>query len=63
MTEFPFNFSKSLMIENEWKNLKCEKCGGEMELEKVTEFEEVKSCKDCGREVLLIKKLREDFEC
>ena len=50
------------MIENDWENLKCVKCGGEMELEKVTEFEEVKSCKNCGREVLFIKKLRDDFE-
>lgn len=59
MTEyFPFNFSKSLMIENEWDNLKCEKCGGELELEKNNEFEEVKVCKDCGHKVLFIKKLR-----
>lgn len=63
MTEFfPFNFGKSLMIENDWNNLKCEKCGGEMELEKTTEFEEVKCCKDCKRRVLLIKKLRDDLE-
>lgn len=62
MTEFfPFNYGKVVMIENDWENLKCVKCGGEMELEKVTEFEEVKSCKDCGRKVLFIKKLREGF--
>ncbi len=63
MTEFfPFNFGKTLMMECKWENLKCEKCGGEMELEKITEFEEVKSCKDCGHKVLFIKKLRDDLE-
>ena len=63
MTEyFPFNFGKVWMVENDWENLKCVKCGGEMELKKVTEFEEVKSCKNCRREVLFIKKLRNDLK-
>lgn len=58
---FPFNFGKALLAEEEWKNLKCDECSGEMELVKNNEFEEVKTCKDCGYKVLLIKKLRYDL--
>lgn len=51
---------KCFMQEQEWAFKKCMNCGGELELIKKNEFEEVKQCKDCGRKTLLLKKIRED---
>jgi len=53
-------FGKCFMQEQEWAFKKCMDCGGELELIKKNEFEEVKQCKDCGRKTLLLKKIRED---
>ena len=56
-----FRVGKSIMQKWDWDNLKC-KCGGEMELIKSNEFEEVKQCKECGRTHMLVKKVRKDLK-
>lgn len=55
-------WGKTLMQEQQWANLKCNDCGGKLELEKDNEFESVKVCQDCGSRSILIKKIREENE-
>lgn len=55
-------WGKTLMQEQQWANLKCNDCGGKLELEKDNEFESVKICPDCGSRSILIKKIREENE-
>ena len=52
-----FRTGKTFMIQ-QWDHLKCKECGGETELVKVNDFEEVKQCKECGKRHMLIKKVR-----
>ena len=52
----------AVLFESEWETLKCNDCGGTLELEVDNDFESVKVCKDCGTKILLIKKLREEKE-
>ena len=51
---------KCVMQENEWTALKCRDCGGEMDLIKNNEFEEVKECKECKSRYLLVKRVRDE---
>lgn len=49
---------KTFTLMTEWENLICMDCGEKMLLEKDNDYESVKSCHNCGRRDLLIKKLR-----
>ena len=49
---------KTFTLMTELENLLCRDCGEKMVLEKENDYESVKSCHNCGRRDLLIKKLR-----
>lgn len=58
----PSRWGKVVLQEQQWANLKCMDCGGELELILNNEYEEVKQCKECGRRTLLLKKIRDDLK-
>ena len=65
MTELFFpelRCGKTVISKLKWEDLRCNDCGGKLELEKDNEFESVKRCQDCGKSAILIKKIRDDVE-
>lgn len=52
-----YRTGKCIMQELEWQNLKCDNCGAEMP--KYPQYDdkknEIKTCKKCGRTVILIR--------
>lgn len=53
--DFP-SYGKALMQELEWENIKCEDCDRELEPYEANEYGQVKSCPECGKKYLWVKR-------
>ena len=52
------------MQEIKWQNLKCQRCGAEMPKESVIDNNgnEIKTCKNCGLKVMLLRNIGKELQ-
>ena len=52
------------MQEIKWQNLKCQRCGAEMPKEPVIDNNgnEIKTCKNCGLKVMLLRNIGKELQ-
>ena len=55
---------KCIMQEIKWQNLKCQRCGAEMPKEPVIDNNgnEIKTCKNCGLKVMLLRNIGKELQ-
>lgn len=51
------NFSKCIIQEKAWENMKCSKCGKLMSEPIIVDFGEIKVCNECANTHFLFRKI------